>query len=195
MEIAPGIDASEWKRLDLASNENKDWQRAIHIFRSRITGRYLEAADLLVEIDQKRLPRQRRFGFAVLAIDCLLVETLQAFIEGRTDTKNHSEEMFVNFLTSRQSFNADFKATLARKFYKQFRCGILHQAETTGQALVRSVGPLLRLEGNKMTLNRNEFHSRLKKEFDQYLKDLALGRNEQLRSNLRTKMDFIVSFG
>ena len=44
---------------------------------------------------------ERRFGFAVLAIDCLLVETLGAFIEALTDTDRASRQTLCRFLTTR----------------------------------------------------------------------------------------------
>ena len=41
MEIAPGIDASEWRKLDLTRMDSRDWPRAIEILRKRIEARYL----------------------------------------------------------------------------------------------------------------------------------------------------------
>ena len=135
-------------------------------------------------------PRMPRYGFIVLAIDCLLIEALQAFIEGRTDTRGHSGEMFLRFLTSREQFKKDFDKEFAGRFYEQIRCGILHQAETR-KWRVWAFGPLLQDSGDQVILNRTEFHSRLKREFDTYLSDLRKGNDPKLRSNLKTKMNHI----
>ncbi len=82
----------------------------------------------------------RRFGFTILAVDCLVIETLEAFIEGLEDTEGKSRATFCKFLRSRPLFAAEFTTEdLAEQFYYQFRCGILHQAEVGGDS---GSGPL-----------------------------------------------------
>ena len=39
-----------------------------------------------------------KHGFAVLAVACLVIETLESFYQGRPDTKNVSTQMFRDFL-------------------------------------------------------------------------------------------------
>jgi hypothetical protein len=82
MGIAPGYTVSTWKALDLSGDDVVHWFRAIKIFETRIRRRFLDPVDVLIahEIGQER----GTFGFAILAIDCLLVESLQRFREGRT---------------------------------------------------------------------------------------------------------------
>lgn len=61
---------------------------------------------------------------SVLAIDCMLVETLGAFIEGLEDTEGKSKKTFCNFLRGRKLFATEFStADLAEKFYKQLAAG------------------------------------------------------------------------
>lgn len=93
--------------------------------------------DFLIASEVNKPPSERRFGFTVLAIDCLLVETLGAFIAGLEQTDGKSQETFCTFLTTRKQFSAEFTTDdLAKKFYAQFRCGILHQAESGGESKV-----------------------------------------------------------
>ena len=191
MEIAPGINTSEWHALNLDDANSADWDKAINILHKRIKSRYLDPADILLNEDSQRAARERRFGFTILAIDCLLIETLQAFVEGREDTRRKSEQMFRNFLTGRASFKAHFSQSTAKQFYEDFRCGILHQAEIQGKSRVWSVGSLARVENGAMIVNRTEFHSRLKQEFQLYLADLRNPTNRQLRKNFRKKMSHI----
>src|SRR5687768_1203394 len=99
MQIAPGIGSPDWQRLDL--NQEPDWQRGITIFEQRIRGRFTDAAGLLITDDDQRTAIERRWGFAILAIDCFLVKTLQAFRKGLTNTKGKSRELCVKFLTER----------------------------------------------------------------------------------------------
>ena len=86
MYIAPGVTSDEYKKLNLNDNDSSDWKNAIAIFNARISSRYLEPVDLLIRDDENRRPIDRRYGFSILGIDCLLIETLQSFREGLTDT-------------------------------------------------------------------------------------------------------------
>jgi hypothetical protein len=192
VQIAPGVDASIWQGLKLDEPNSPDWARAIGILAARIHDRYIEPVDFLIASEEKKSPSDRRFGFTVLAVDCLLVETLGAFIEGLEDTDGISKKTFCTFLRTRKQFATEFTSDdLAKKFYEQFRCGILHQAEIGGDSRVWSIGPLLRVEGDAITVNRNKFHDCLKAEFQSYLSELHDSKNSTLRNNFRKKMNFI----
>lgn len=189
MQIAPGIDAGDWKQLDL--NKPGDWEPALAIFERRIRGRFTEAVDFLIADDEPHNPKERRWGFAVLAIDCLLVETLEAFRQGLTDTRQRSKELSVSFLTKRNAFKPFFTEKLATRFYYEFRCGLAHNAQVFGTGRVWSIGPLLALDGDRITVNRTAFHQALLAELQEYLDALQAGVDMTLRQNFRTKMDFV----
>ena len=191
MQIAPGVQASEWQALRLDDPSSPDWATAVQIFEGRIHERYIEPIDYLIAAEEPKPYIERRFGFTVLAVDCLLIETLGAFLDGLTDTIGMSSPTFCKFLTSRPLFSVDFTDDLAKRFYKDFRCGLLHQAEIGGESKVWSVGPLIRIEGKALIVNRNKFHERLKVEFQSYLADLRDPTNINLRAMFKTKMDFI----
>jgi hypothetical protein len=191
MQIAPGIDASSWQALKLDDPSSQDWGTAVQILERRIVQRFIEPIDHLIAAEESKAAGERRFGFAVLAIDCLLVETLGAFLEGLEDTDKKSKPTFCYFLTRRPEFSRDFTPALAEEFYYQFRCGILHQAEISGDSKVWSVGPLIWSNGGKVIVNRNKFHGLLKTAFQNYLVELRDPANADLRLNFRKKMDFI----
>ena len=192
MQIAPGISSNDWKVLELDSAASPDWVAAIDIFERRIRERYVEPIDHLVTVDLPKRPRERKFGFAILGLDCLLVETLSAFIEGLEDTYGVSKKVFRTFVRTRTRFKDIFTTDdIADQFYREFRCGILHQAEVGGESKVWSVGPLLQIDGKAFTVNRDEFHTCLKGEFEDYLKELRDPSNVTVRQNFRKKMDFI----
>jgi len=192
MYIAPGIHRDEWLKLKLDDETSPDWNRAIDIFNARIDSRYLEPVDLLIKEDNRRNSLERRYSFSILAIDCLLIETLQSFREGLTDTKGKSKEMFQNFLTSREGFREHFNKDQAESFFYDFRCGILHQAEVMKSSLLWSVGLL---KGEKADgipyINRTKVHEYLKDEVKRYSEELRDPTNSELRKKFRTKMDFI----
>jgi hypothetical protein len=190
MQIAPRTDAADWKKLDL--NKPADWETAISIFERRIRGRFTEAIEFLIADDEPRSPIDRRWGFALLALDCLLVETLQAFRRGLTDTRSKSKELCVQFLTERTAFKPFFTSPdIATRFYYEFRCGLAHNAQIFGDGRVWSVGPLLTMSGSQIIVNRTAFHQAFVAELEEYLAALRKGVDEELRANFRTKMDFI----
>ena len=192
MEIAPGIDSTVWKSLTLDDPKSADWERAIDIFRSRLESRFIEAVDELIELEKLKPSIDKRFGFAILAIDCLLVETLGAFVKGWPETRRRgqSEEAFCTFL-SRPLFAPHFSPATASQFYAEFRCGLLHQAEVGGTSRVWSVGSVINLDSGRITVNRTKFHELLKQEFAMYQAELKDPMNGTIRSNFRHKMDFI----
>jgi len=172
MQVAPDFDSSEWSKLQLDDPMSKDWGKAVSVFRARIYSRFIDAADVLVCLDEKKPIKERRFGFAILAIDCAVVETIGAFQEGLTDTDRKSKGTFAKFLSTSPGFQKHFTLARAKKFYSDFRCGILHQAETGGESKVWSVGELIPDDAGRLTVNRTKFHEQLKADIETYKTDV-----------------------
>ncbi len=180
MYIAPEIHSNEWTNLKLDKHDSEDWSKAIEILRHRIGSRYLEPIELLINEDEKRIASKRRYGFTILAICCLLMETLQAFKEGLTDTKNKSERTVKNFLLNSPFFNTYFHdEPTAKIFYQHYRCGILHQAEVKEDSLVWSIGDLRWENNGQQYINRTKVYECLKQDFEQYLSDLKDPANQE----------------
>src|SRR4051812_6575358 len=115
MQIAPGIDARDWSELQF--NKPEDWARAVSIFEARVRGRFTDAIDVLTADDEPKSATKRRWGFAILAIDSLLVETPQAFRRAHTDTDGLSKALSVKFLTKQPAFSTFFTTeALATRF-------------------------------------------------------------------------------
>ncbi len=185
MRISPKYTVRDWNALTFSTEE--DWQKAIVIFEDRIRGRFLKFIDLIKDHEFS--------GFAVLTLDCLLIETLQQFREGKDKTpRNNSQNYFVRFLT-KTSFGEFFTEDTARKFYDQIRCGILHQAEVKENSLVRIKinGKLIEeIEGDKgIIVYRNLFHEQLVRVFEEYLSRLREHSNKDQRDKFKKKMDYI----
>jgi len=129
-----------------------------------------------------------------MAIDCLLIETLQQFIEGVPETpRGKNERYFKKFLISR--FEEDFDNEKAKMFYDQIRCGILHQAETKESSKIKISHelPIVKFTKEKdgLIINRKKFHEKLKKAIESYIEQLKNKTNGPLRNNFRKKMDYI----
>ena len=186
MKISKNYSARDWKALSFT--DEADWQTAIDMFADRIETRFLEFIRLI--------ERKEHSGFVVMALDCLLIETLEQFHNGVPKTPaRQSENYFVNFLT-RLSFGSFFNQTLAERFYRQIRCGILHQAEITGDSRIfigKSVPLVKPSEHNGLIINRKMFHTQLVKEFNDYVSRLRNSDppDQKLRANFKKKMDCI----
>jgi hypothetical protein len=192
MEIAKGVEHTDYLKLDLSNSSNKDWQIAINYFEKRICERFIEPINVLIEAEKKMNAADKKFGFTILAIDFMLVETLQSFIEGKINTNGKSSKVFKRFLTERENFKEYFESKFnPGDFYDDFRCGILHQSQTFGDTKVWTIGELIRKLGKYVIVNRELFHKKLIAEFDMYLKNLRLQENEKLLNNFKLKMDYI----
>ncbi len=181
MRISPEYSVTYWKALDFSTEE--DWQKAVDVFEDRIYGRYLVPISLMQGYEFA--------GFAIMALDCLLIETLQQFKEGLSESQS-SEKAFITFLTE-GSFKTYFDKDTAKIFYKQIRCGILHQAETKESSLIEISGPLVKYSDDKkgLVINRCLFHKQLVVQFETYVSQLRDSSNRELRMKFKKKMDFI----
>jgi hypothetical protein len=186
MRISPNYTVDDWKRIDLS--QEAEWRRAVEIFADRIQGRFL--------VPISKIEKNYEYGgFAVLALDCLLIETLQQFRMGKAKTPpGEGGEYFTSFLTE-TSFGEFFNQEMAKMFYQQFRNGILHQAEVKGTSRIRITEnlPLVSptLDGKGLVINRKRFHKQLVQEFKSYMDKLKNPTNRQLQKNFKKKMDYI----
>lgn len=177
---------ADYKAIDF--NTEEGWQRAIDIFEDRIRSRYL---DVVAEIEN--MPNS---GFAVMALDCLLIETLQQTREGVAETpRGMGEKYFVDFLTN-TAFQFCFDEDKAKKFYTFIRCGILHQAEIKDSSRIRTDSDLPIVQnssaGEGLIINRRKFHCKLVCVFEDFIYTLRNpDDNKEARNNFRKKMDAI----
>jgi hypothetical protein len=189
LKIGAKFDTSDWPalRTRLTSGDADAWQDAGSLLRDRIAGRYLaHACELL---------KRRYSGFAVLAIDCAVVEALEQFRRGEKETPwKKGKEFFRDFLTQTR-LGEHFTPAMADLFYETVRCGILHQAETKADTLVKkkkTVQFVVRLSptGKGLVINAARFHDELKRALDDYEDALVTG-DPQLRANFIKKMNHI----
>lgn len=195
--IAPEYRSSDWHALDLDNAHSDDWETAVSILETRIRARFLQPIDAIIDhVD----PQVAEFsGFAIIALDCLLVETLGQFYLGLEQTGwRQAQAVFEEVLLGSKRFVNDFKSgDVVGVFRDHFRDGILHQAETKGQSLVRFGEPCMieyvdaaDVEAG-LVVDRNRFHESLCLEFADYVEKLRDPTNTELRRRFRTKMDAI----
>ena len=185
MRISRLFTVEDWKSLDLGIEDS--WRRAVDMFQDRLESRYLEHI--------RRLLPMKTSGFAVLALDCALIETMENFKRGtRTTPSGKGKKYFVSFLTSSE-FAAHFTVERAEIFYKQIRCGLLHQSEAGEFSRIKRGGglPLVSDTADKksLILNKVLFHELLEQEIKLYYQEIRVGPAPELRANFKKKMDGI----
>jgi hypothetical protein len=195
MLISPNYRVSHWKN----AFESNDWEKMVDIFKDRIEGRFLKPIRLIAN----DCAIGEFSGFSILALDCLIIETLNQFYLGIPKTPmRRIEDAFVNFFKNSEIFNKNFSDDdISRIFYDHFRCGILHQAQTKGKSVVRiDRSVMIQLVDESdiskgLIINRRLFHDAVEKEITNYIEKLEKGgqENHQLRENFIKKMEFICS--
>lgn len=126
-----------------------------------------------------------KHGFAVLAVACLVIETLESFYQGRSDTRGGSAKVFRDFFARDTTLNV--LGGEGNWFYDNIRCGILHQSETRGGWRVLRSGPLLDTQAK--TINATAIFRALRWEVRKYAQKIRT--DEQLWQNFCKKMSAI----
>ncbi|KIZ40511.1 MULTISPECIES: hypothetical protein [Rhodopseudomonas] len=197
-EIAPGHRVREWNSLTLneAESGTAEWNKALAIFDARIRSRFIEPAQILINSENGK--GRGTNGFAVLAIDFLLIETIEGFRRGLTSHRTHSKALFKAFLTGWPAFISCVPAgksadDLAVNVFEQGRCA-LHHTGSTDRIVVRKSGPVFVFhDDGRIEINRSRLHRELTKAFDSYLADLHAPPSTDLRKKFITKMNHICS--
>lgn len=213
----------------MGDNDEAAWSCAVEVFERRIRERFLSCIEALADADSRldievppgappdcsTLPddggkRVLVPGFAIMALCCLLIETLQAFREAPSRPiqvvgpclypngdcirpASSTTDLFRSFLRL-PAFRGEFDDDeVARSFIRGVRNGILHEAETREWIIWRNEpeGRILAPRGDGYVLNRSEFYSTLKLEFAQYLQELRDPHNAAMRGRFLKKMNDI----
>jgi hypothetical protein len=109
-------------------------------------------------------------GFTKMAVACLLVESVESFRKGWENSDRRSEAAFCYFFDEQPAFAA-FRGYYAQ-FYRNVRCGILHQAETTGSWKItrKATAPLF--DATSLTINADVFVDELRVSIEAFCRDL-----------------------
>jgi hypothetical protein len=141
-QIAGKKTVDQWDalRAELESNPTQAlWEEAYDkFFHARLDHRYFKPIEAL-----EKQARREGEGFSIVAIQCSLIEFLEATREGEIFKRknpdrnlgeyNVSSVVFKRFLTQREPFKSEFaEGTWADDFYSDVRCGLLHEAGTRG---------------------------------------------------------------
>ena len=126
----------------------------------------------------------------MMAVSCLMIEALESFKQGWETTDRQSKAAFCFFFDTSEQFK-ELRGH-AQAFYTNVRCGILHQAETTGGWRIRRDDSAL-FDAAARTINADRFVERLEQAVSTFCDGLktAPWDGSQWR-RVRAKMDAIV---
>ena len=199
IRISPNYYQKDWLDLVLLNRDSPDWNIAIKIFEDRVEGRFLKQIELMDNNPKRKIGVFA--GFAIMSLDCLLIETLEQFYKGKIRTgQGMDEKAFYNFFQRSDAFR-DFFDTQAKAsiFYQQIRCGLLHQAQTKKKTMIHIrdedmlqwMNPANIKEGIK--IQRRLFHKEIVDVYSSYVAKLKERRSLNLKRKFKRKMDFIVN--
>jgi hypothetical protein len=161
-------------------SENK--QYIITFIDHRLRRRYI--------VPIKAIPNGSKSGFLIMAVVCLLIETLQQFYKGDVETKGQNAEAFKRFFEGEAALFPNC-AEHSKAFYTKIRCGILHQAETkSGYRILFKDGLLF--DAEEKSINATAFLAAMETCLDNYLGRLRDCKSHQpLWTNAVKKLHFI----
>jgi hypothetical protein len=193
----------DWSNLD----------QIVDAYRQRIEDWYFDPA--------RELAKNIHFAFSVMALNCLLIDTMSQFVAG---IDSSSKKKFIEFIRNRLPgmYSCVMRSTIrhydvrpailkdvAEVLYYGFRCGILHQAhippyggvDPGADPPVRvDVSGLVKYTGSgadcpSVIINPLKLLGQLGAAFEVYLQELKDRdpKNDQLRENFKKK--FSASFG
>jgi hypothetical protein len=182
LKLSPCYTEKHW---DDAFDGCEEWDTAINIVEDRVKSRWLDAAD--------RLLGEPHSGFAILALDCIALESLWGFMNGKAAPSHKEQQVYRDILTS-PSFG--LTAELSENFRKLVRNGIMHDAETRSRWIVEKTVPgdvvVQKNEQGDYVLNRTKVHGALKTAFKDWVAKLR-GGDAALRGNMRKRMNEVIA--
>lgn len=206
--ISGFVPVSSWKdiRLDLInstlpdSDNHPDWDSAYKLLEERIVTRFIDPIKWI--LSKKKDVGE---GFSAVALQCILIEFLEALYEGKIYTTSKkprgfeyhsSKELFCNFLMKRKPFSDYFKQQEnAEGFFDNIRCGLLHEAATKESSRINNAPThdmIVLFEKNdptNMRIYRENFFNAVLQFIEEYKKSLLT--NAELKTNFIRKMDDI----
>lgn len=183
MKLSPHYTEEQWNAA--FEGDCLEWDTAINIVEDRIRGRWLDSTERLLD--------EPHSGFAILALDCIVLESLWGFMNGKAVPRGREGQVYQEILTG-PSFG--WSAPQSQDFRELVRNGIMHDAETRKRWLVEKTVPrdeiLQKNKNGDYQLNRTKFHRALKSAFEDWIAKLRVG-NPELRDKMRMRMNQIIA--
>ncbi|RTY91194.1 hypothetical protein EKM01_09185 [Flavobacterium sp. RSP46] len=130
-------------------------------------------------------------GFSIMTNCSLLIETIIAFLQGDNQTSTYGDEAFNRFFIKAKSYNNSLSIFENQKFYKNIRCGLLHQGETYGGFKIQREGKLF--NQSKKIINAKLFCDEINIFLKSYQNELITSDwDSEVWDNCRAKLRHII---
>lgn len=201
------------ERLKSDFTDKNDWVSATDLMRKRFQTRYFKPIEHILSLNITTGE-----GFAVVSLMCALIEFFKSCIEGKkyelyaqeTDfVYGSSSSKFKAFLLNEDPFKPIFSKKVSKPekklvnfaddFYSNVRCGLLHEAATKNNWVIRTskkgtkskVSFIDVSNENQKIIYRDLFFIELKAFSEKYLAEIAGSINSQRQRYYCRKMDSI----
>ncbi len=194
-------------KLHINSSE-KIWEKAIKMFKSRIKERYFDAIDKLYEEEMYK------YGFAIMTLECLLIDTFVKFRYGpnatksgkyiKKDIENAQSERFRKYEYAKENkrrfriFLEEFliiendAKLVSEKFYEDIRCGIMHYGltENTSRLTCDDSKLFTILKNGDISVDVYIMKKKLEDYFNTYIQEIRNSDNTELRNFFILAMNY-----
>ncbi len=131
-------------------------------------------------------------GFVIMTNCCLLIEVIATYFEGANETTKSGSETFKAVFKKANEYSNELKIFENEHFYRNIRCGLLHQGETYGKFKIRRSGALLNKE--HLTINAKLFCDKLKDFLNSYRQELMTAKwDSDIWDKCRIKLMHIIN--
>ena len=191
-QIASGFSVAAYRELRIQLDQDAPsadvWTKIIDVFTRRLDERYLRPIEHLDRCENSELSMIP--GFAMLALDCIVIDTLQSFREKRRRTTKKSFQAFL-----KHAFE-EFTSTDAVDFWMDIRNGLLHDGEARHDWTVAKNTPGVLWKDpvtGRRTINRTRFHATVRSQLKEFCSKLESG-DSALRASFLQRMDQICGY-
>lgn len=182
--ISPRFSKDDYLDLHLTQNSSdENWIQAVSIFDDRLYGRFWVPINILsTNINEN--------GFAIMALECLLIETLLQFDLGVEETPSGNCQKYSQFLKNHLSEH--FNNKTSRRFYSDIRCGILHSAQTKrGSMLTTKTDYVINFQNDILSVSVEGLTNALLDYYNDYKDRILCRNNVDARRKFIDKMNCI----
>lgn len=164
----------------------------IFFYESNIIVEYFKTEDKIIKPKRNSIfNAEYKSGFSIMTNCSLLIETIIAFLEGNNKTSTYGDETFNRFFIKAKFYNNRLSIFENQNFYKNIRCGLLHQGETYGGFKIQREGKLY--NKSKKIINAKIFCDEMNNFLISYKKELLSSDwDSEIWDNCRTKIRYII---
>lgn len=201
IQIAGEKTVGEWITLRirlLVFTDAIAWEEAYNdFFIGRLKDKYFDSIEAISKIG-----KDQGEGFSIMAIICSIIEFLESTYLGKnyrywkhgdppinpTIEYGKSSPIFKSFLVSREPFRKEFTPAIAKEFYEDVRCGLLHGARTNGKWqiwAVKNPKGVIHKTAAQSIIYRNEFYKAIQEYVNIHYKTELLANNDRKLAFIR----------